>query len=57
MLVHAANINRKFKLHATFDIVLHVQNVNVSLIYNVLDLSFNPVDNTSSLKNHNVAIY
>ena len=54
VLVHAANINGKFKLHATSDNVLHI--LNVTLIYNVVELSFNPVDNTSTLNNHNVAM-
>ena len=42
------NIDCKFKINATSDNVLHLQKVNVSFIYNVLEITVNLVANISS---------
>ena len=43
-------------MNATYDNVLQIQKVNDSLIYNVLELTFNPLNNTRILKLNDVDI-
>ena len=50
------NVDGKFKIIATSGNVLHMQSVNGSFMYNVLALTFNPVDGTSIQKVNHVHI-
>ena len=56
VLIHAVDINGKFKLNATSNDILKIQKVDGSTLYDSLELSFNTVDKTSISKGNNVDI-
>ena len=56
VLTNAVNIQNKFKIIATTDDILKIQKVDGEILYDAFELSFNPVDKTSILKNNNIDI-
>ena len=56
VLLNAVDINGKFKLKSVLNYILKVQKVDVSTLYDALELQFNSIDKTSILKHNNVDI-
>ena len=56
LLIHAVDINGKFKINATTNDMLKTQRVDGSTLYDALELTFNTVDKTSTLKTNNIDI-
>ena len=48
VLIHAIDINGKFKLHAITNDILNIQRIDGLLLYDALELSFSMVDKTNT---------
>ena len=54
VLVNTVDINGKFKLNATTNDILNIQQVDGALLYDALEVSFNMTDKSSIFKVNNV---
>ena len=56
VLIHAVDVNGKFKINDMSNDILKIQKVDSSILYDDLELSCNAVDKTSILKINNIDI-
>ena len=54
--MNAVDINGKFKINAITNDILKVQKVDGSILYDVVQFSFNTVDQTNMFKLNNIDI-
>ena len=54
VIINAVDINGKFKIHDVSNDILKIQGVDGTTVYDAFEVSFNPVDKTSTLATNNV---